>query len=80
MMEFGASLSCLSLKEKSYPFTRRSPGSPTYARGHSGNVLKNGAHPRFQPSSLHKRVGQKGAEVERKIREMSEMLPTFEQS
>ncbi len=38
------------------------------------------AHPHshlFFPSALRKCVGQKGAEVARKVREMSETLPTF---
>lgn len=82
MIEFGVSLCilCLSLKNKSSPFTKMSTGAPTYARGHSGNELKDrytSTRSFFFPSALRKRVGQKGAEVARKVREMSETLPTF---
>lgn len=41
--------------------------------------LSTDAHPLslYFSSSLRKRVGQKGAEVTMKVREMSGMLPTF---
>lgn len=59
-----------------------STGSPTHACGHSGDELKDSCTSTRSlfPSSLRKRVGQKGAEVARNVREMSETLPIFSQS
>lgn len=80
MIQFGASLCILRLplKNKSSPFTKMRTGPPTYARGHSGNELKGRCTSTLSfSSSLHKRVGQKGAEAVRKVRKMSETLPTL---
>lgn len=71
-------------KRKSSPFTKMRTGSHTYAMWALWQWAEGQLHIHtlsfFSPSSLRKRVGQKGAEVARKIREMSETLPTLKLS